>query len=235
MDVKFKGQFHAGVNISWPNLDLLIDVLDPGNSYATGFTPQFDKTFKVEGELTASAFFGFLISATFGIDIFNGLFDLFVDLKDKSSIEFGATFNNPGCSGMKWAVTFHNDVNVVYPGGSDNFFDFSQKVDSGCIAVTKRDLEQETGMLAKRQKDLVLNIDPNNQTVSRCRNVVPNLNLNYTSIQDTTGKYILIAGADKNLYFGNTGANYPSAVTSWGYGGDNVIMGDSTRLFHWYP
>jgi hypothetical protein len=230
IDVKSKGQLLAGLDLSWSNLDMYIDIMQPWKSQAAGFQPTLEKQFKVTGQLSAGGSLGIPLSATFGINLLNGLFDLSVGLQERPSVGFDANFATATCgTGVGWALNVNNDVDVVYPEGSTNLVHWDTEIDHGCASVTKkRELDSEESY-AVVQRGEFPGPEPSN-----CISINPNPNVNLTKLRDTTGKYILLAGADGNLWLGTAAVHLMSPITNFASAND-VIAGDATRLLHWYP
>jgi hypothetical protein len=232
--VNAAGQVLAGLNINWQNLDLYIDLIDPLNTRASGFdNPKVDKKFELDpakGQLSASASLGIPISLVFGINVLNGLFDLSAGLEDRPNVKFEAKVDQSTCKGIDWTVTLNNDVNVVWPGGEDTILPLSIPIDSGCIqGVTKRGIDNKYST-TRPQLTTRGEFDP-----QYCIDTSPDPQYNYTTLQDTTSKYVLLAGQDGNLWLGNAGQTYDPRLIKFGFSKDIVVGDSGHRVLHYYP
>ncbi|KAL5383438.1 hypothetical protein PMIN02_009604 [Paraphaeosphaeria minitans] len=121
--IEATGELLIGAGVEWDNVDIMLDLLDSGNSHANGLVPQFVHKAEAQGELSMEASLGLPVKLGIGVDIFDGLwqadaavvdtpsvvlegsFEVSAEVTDEGTIEYDI---DGGCYGIAWNIHFEN-------------------------------------------------------------------------------------------------------------------------------
>jgi hypothetical protein len=155
-ELKAQGTLLLGASATWDAIEAKMDLLNPSNSYQTGFTPTLVRKAEAEVELSAEATLGLPIGIGVGIEVFS-LKSWDIELKDTPALVAEASFkasidandcSGPGCEeeeeepeecegGIEWSVGFRNTLAFAVTGFDDyelNVWDSPPFAD-GCINI----------------------------------------------------------------------------------------------------
>lgn len=149
------GSLLIGAAVAWDNIDILLDVLNSGNSHVNGLRPRFEHKAEATGELKIEASIGLPVRLGVGIELFSGLWTADAAIKDTPSInaegkfEVSATVTddgeivhdiNGGCYGIAWDIHFENTLKAVLEAKAIGSLEFdliepqkSDPIAEGCI------------------------------------------------------------------------------------------------------
>ncbi|KAF5589962.1 hypothetical protein FPCIR_6591 [Fusarium pseudocircinatum] len=129
MTIEATGTLLIGASVEWENIDLLIDLLDSGNSHSNGLTPVFTHRTEATGELKMEASLG--LPASVGVKL-NVLSGLCATVTDDGEI---ITDVNGDCYGIAWNIHFENTLEAFVTLGDDtNKFPLIDPMESDPIA-----------------------------------------------------------------------------------------------------
>lgn len=153
--IEATGTLLVGADINWDDIDVMIDLLDSGNSHARGFKPRFGHRAEATGEIKVEASLGLPIKLGVGIEIVEGLWEAEAAIKDTPSVNAEGKFEvsatvaddgtiehdiNGGCYGIAWNIHFENTLEAVV--NADGIGDYawplmdpweSDPIAEGCI------------------------------------------------------------------------------------------------------
>ena len=122
VSIEATGQLYTGVSLTWPSFEANLDFLDSSKSTKSGWTPEVEQAFNVNGNIEAKAALGLPVTLNFGIDIFDGFWHKGVNLTDTPAITASAEFSieyeaggdvvigNEECQGVSWEIALTNEV-----------------------------------------------------------------------------------------------------------------------------
>lgn len=163
------GSLLIGAGIEWRDIDIVLDLLDSGNSHANGLSPIFHNKIEASGELKMEASLGLPVKIGVGIEILEGFWEAEAAVVDTPSVNLEGSFEvsaevtdegeivydiNGGCYGIAWNVHFENtleaeinvdlvgefSVELMEPRESDPIFE-------GCIGYVKDGTHDDPGPL----------------------------------------------------------------------------------------
>lgn len=70
--VEASGQLLVGAGAEWPNIDITLDLKNPGDSSATGLAPNFLHKAEAQGELEITAGLGLPVELGIGLKLIGG-------------------------------------------------------------------------------------------------------------------------------------------------------------------
>jgi hypothetical protein len=168
--IEASGTLLIGAGVEWDNIDIMLDLLDSGNSHANGLSPQFVHKAEANGELSMEASLGLPIKLGIGVSIFGdfweadaavvdtpsvvleGSFEVSAEVTDDGEIEYDI---NGGCYGIAWNVHFENTLQAVVEADSIGSWDIdliepqeSEPIFEGCIGYVNdgTDDNEEPGL-----------------------------------------------------------------------------------------
>jgi hypothetical protein len=122
------GSLLIGAAVAWDDIDIVLDLLDSGDSHVNGLTPRFEHKAEATGELKIEASIGLPVRLGVQIEVGGGLWSADAAIKDTPSInaegkfEVSATVTddgeivhdiNGGCYGIAWDIHFENTLQAV--------------------------------------------------------------------------------------------------------------------------
>jgi len=145
------GTLLIGAAVAWDDIDILLDVINTGNSHVNGLTPRFEHKAEATGELKIEASIGLPVRLGVGLELFSGLWTASAAIKDTPSINAEGSFEvsatvtddgkiehdiNGGCYGIAWNIHFENTLQAVLEAKAigSREFDLIEPMESDPIA-----------------------------------------------------------------------------------------------------
>ncbi|KAK0106892.1 hypothetical protein ONS95_003611 [Cadophora gregata] len=243
------GRVLAGAEVDFPEMKVVLDVIDTGASRISGFKPTVTTRFEAVGELTMSASLGLPIGVGVGIDILNGQFTQGIAVVSRPYIGAEAHWNTPtandedGCDGIDWSLGIGTEFELNVFDQTFGLGEFKgPDLASGCLGKTIPEGGEESTPIKPGEPDAVATPSPKSSAIYELPPVAqlleaqgvtatPALVPGQTRLADVSGKFNLVANDDGNLYLGSR--NLPGAVFQNNL---NLVYGPSmTRWFAWHP
>ncbi|KAI5365340.1 Putative PAN/Apple domain-containing protein [Septoria linicola] len=155
--IKASGTLLVGANVVWDAIEVKLDMLNSGGSYSRGWTPRFQPTLEVGGELKMEAYLGLPIKLGLGVNILSGTWEADASIVDTPKIVAEGKFAisaalspsgkivpdyNGGCYGIAWNIHFENTLQAVFSGKyiGEKAFDIIKPFESdpfaeGCLGM----------------------------------------------------------------------------------------------------
>ncbi|GIZ47997.1 hypothetical protein CKM354_001107200 [Cercospora kikuchii] len=132
MEIKASGNLLIGSSVVWDHIEIELDLLDSSKSFSRGWSPRYEPTFSVSGELNAQLYVGLPVKIGLGVNILEGTWEAdasFVETpkivaegKFEATAALGANPNkfgtdvNEGCYGIVASLFFSNTLQFVLQG-----------------------------------------------------------------------------------------------------------------------
>lgn len=240
-EMKAIGQMLVTAEMSYRNAKAHMDLLNPSNSYRTGWKPTLSYSADVKGELAAGLVAELPIGLAFGLDVLDGKFEKAATLVESVSLELeakvefdaeiditanttsGATsangvlaYNQDLCYGVEWNLTLHNQLNFdVLNIKNYQIYELIMPIAQGCIG-------QETGSSGSSVSGTVST--PSLAVCSSAPNVLTNGNFESgsfspwyissgTNSQNSYG--VVSGGVGGNYYLSNTENEDPTGANPY--------------------
>ncbi|KAK3621761.1 hypothetical protein LTR56_009720 [Elasticomyces elasticus] len=143
------GQLIAGAVLDWPAIHAKLDVASLGDAQASGWAPDIDPVFSVDGSVSATLDIHLRASLGFSIGLLNiAKFTTQValigqpGLKATAAYSNSATYGLDGCAGVYFSANVYNTVYADLLGSQKDIFDWTSPALSHCVKVGKRDINQ---------------------------------------------------------------------------------------------
>ncbi|KAF4333491.1 hypothetical protein FBEOM_12699 [Fusarium beomiforme] len=134
MTIEATGTLLIGASVEWENIDVLIDLVNSGNSHSNGLTPVFKHRTEATGELKMQASLGLPASVGVKVSLLGGLWSAKGGVVDTPSVvldgsfEASATVADNGdivtdvdgdCYGIAWNIHFENALDAFVTLGDN--------------------------------------------------------------------------------------------------------------------
>ncbi|KAF3909687.1 hypothetical protein AA313_de0208351 [Arthrobotrys entomopaga] len=252
MELDINGKLLVGANAAWNDINASLDLVNKGNTKASGFKPTVTPIFEIEVDIEASTTFFLQFGVGVGINILKGKFDKSAEIIDKPgfviSAGVGAKFDlqkgvqgvgGSKCAGIDVSLGFTNEVSV-------NVFDIFEKVLATqeftafekCFDISKRDL-------------LALPAPARTPLIEARADSEPTDDISNATFVNGAVTKLFVRGQDLRLHYapnGNTyvrpnkalpaGANVSNSTKWDGYfltdeaGSDGYVIGDSLGRYY---
>ncbi|GIZ43052.1 hypothetical protein CKM354_000629600 [Cercospora kikuchii] len=247
--VKALGRVLAGAKLEFPEMSVVLDVIDTSRTGLSGFKPTVTTTFEAVGELELSASIGLPISVGIGIDVLNGLWTQGVAVVSRPNLGAKAHWNTPmaqdedKCDGIDWELGLGVDFELSVFEKSYALGEFEgPKLAEGCLGNEIPEEGEPTPIEpADPEESSTRSVDPVESPIYELPPVptllqgqpvkesVP-LKAGQVRISDVTNAAYLVAGDDGSIYLGPA-SNLDTVFDM----SSNVTYGAKGKFLAWYP
>lgn len=250
--VKALGRVLAGAKLEFPEMSVVLDVIDTSRTGLSGFKPTVTTTFEAVGELELSASVGLPISVGIGIDVLNGLWTQGIAVVSRPNLGAKAHWNTPmaqdedKCDGIDWELGLGVDFELSVFEKSYALGEFEgPKLAEGCLGneipeegeptpIEPADPEESSTRSAEPVESPIYELPPV-PTLLQGQPVKDSVALKagQVRISDVTNAAYLVAGDDGSIYLGpasnpDTVFDMSSNVT---YGAKGKFLACKSRLY----
>ncbi|PIA92923.1 hypothetical protein CB0940_03873 [Cercospora beticola] len=247
--VKALGRVLAGAKLEFPEMSVVLDVIDTSRTGLSGFKPTVTTTFEAVGELELSASIGLPISVGIGIDVLNGLWTQGIAVVSRPNLGAKAHWNTPmakdedKCDGIDWELGLGVDFELSVFEKSYALGEFEgPKLAEGCLGNEIPEEEEPTPIEpADPEESSTRSVEPVENPIYELppvptllqgqpvKDSVP-LKAGQVRISDVTNAAYLVAGDDGSIYLGS--ASNPDTVFDMS---SNVTYGAKGKFLAWHP
>ncbi|PPJ52424.1 hypothetical protein CBER1_10579 [Cercospora berteroae] len=247
--VKALGRVLAGAKLEFPEMSVVLDVIDTSRTGLSGFKPTVTTTFEAVGELELSASIGLPISVGIGIDVLNGLWTQGIAVVSRPNLGAKAHWNTPMaqdedmCDAIDWELGLGVDFELSVFEKSYALGEFEgPKLAEGCLGNEIPEEGEPTPIEpAGPEESTTRSVDPVVSPIyelppvptliqGQPRKDTTPLRAGQVRISDVTNAAYLVAGDDGSIYLSS--ASNPDTAFDMS---SNVTYGAKGKFLAWHP
>ncbi|CEO58271.1 hypothetical protein PMG11_03002 [Penicillium brasilianum] len=114
----------VGANLTWSNIDAVLDLVDHSKSTLSGFVPSHSYAASFDGDVTITSTLGLPVTIGFGLNVLNGKWEKEAKLIDTPGLQATAEYDDDlsykngdadvtpanGCYGISWDLALANNI-----------------------------------------------------------------------------------------------------------------------------